>query len=132
MKNMSNNIFLTIHSIVYALFAIVLFVIPNIIWPNYGLQLNDRYSVFLSQHTSIFLGGIAIIGFMLKEVEHKSTIAQKLMMSLILTNVLGVIVTLYACFTGIFYGLGWSDPAFFIILSVFSFMQWKNNKNNKV
>jgi len=132
MKNMSNSIFLTIHSIVYALFAIVLFVIPNIIWPNYGLQLNDRYSVFLSQHTSIFLGGIAIIGFMLKEVEHKSTIAQKLMMSLILTNVLGVIVTLYACFTGIFYGLGWSDPAFFTILSVFSFMQWKNNKNNKV
>ncbi|SHI58257.1 hypothetical protein SAMN04487911_103145 [Arenibacter nanhaiticus] len=124
---MNNKKFLTIHSAVYALFAIGLFVIPSILWPYYGLQLNDKYAVFLSQHTSIFLGGIAIIGFMLKNVEDKSDVAKQLMMSLLLTNILGVIVTLYACFTGIFYGLGWSDPAFFIFLSILSFLQWKRN-----
>jgi len=128
MKNMSNSKFLSIHSTVYTLFAIGLFVIPNVLWPNYGLQLNDKYAVFLSQHTSIFLGGIAIIGFMLKDVEHKSTIAKKLMMGLVLTNVLGVLITLYACFTGIFYGFGWSDPAFFTFLAIISYAQWRNNK----
>ena len=132
MKNMSNSKFLTIHSTVYALFAIGLFVIPGVLWPNYGLQLNDKYAVFLSQHTSIFLGGIAIIGFLLKAVEYKSDIAKRLMMSLVLTNVLGVIITLYACFTGIFYGFGWSDPAFFMLLSILSYLQWKNNQNINV
>jgi len=132
MKYKSNIKFLNFHSAVYALFAIGLFVIPNVLWSNYGLQLNDKYAVFLSQHTSIFLGGIALIGFMLREVAYKSTIARKLLMSLILTNVLGVVITLYACFTGIFYGFGWSDPAFFSFLSIMSFIQWKKNQNNKV
>lgn len=132
MKYMNNKKFLTIHSVVYALFAIGLFVIPNVLWPNYGLHLNDKYAVFLSQHTSIFLGGIAIIGFMLKAVEDKSAIAKQLMMSLLLTNMLGVVVTLYACFAGIFYGFGWSDPAFFSFLSILSYIQWKNNQNINV
>ncbi len=125
---MSNKRFLNIHSTIYAVFAIVLFVIPNLFWPFYGLQLNDKYAVFLSQHTSIFLGGIAIIGFMLNEIPDKSALAKKFMMGLMLTNILGVIITLYACIIGVFYGFGWSDPAFFVFLTVLSFKQWKNNK----
>jgi len=95
----------------------------------YGLELNDKYAVFLSQHTSIFLGGISLIGFMMKDIELKSELAKKFMLSLLLTNVLGVLVTTYACLTGIFYGFGWSDPAFFTFLSILSFIQWKKNKN---
>lgn len=128
MKNMSNKTFLNIHSTIYALFALGLFIIPNVLWPNYGLQLNDKYAVFLSQHTSIFLGGIALIGFMLNEIPNKNHLAKRLMMSLMLTNSLGVLITLYACFTGVFHGFGWSDPAFFAFLTVLSFLQWKNNK----
>lgn len=131
MKKMNNRTFLMIHSVVYALFAVGLFVIPGLLWPNYGLELNDKYAVFLSQHTSIFLGGIAIIGFLLKEVEQHSFVAKRLMLGLLLTNVLGVIITLYAAFTGIFTGFGWSDPIFFAFLSLLSFVQWNNNEPAK-
>jgi len=126
---MTNTSFLKVHSSIYALFAIGLFVVPHVLWPMYGLELNDKYAVFLSQHTSIFLGGISIIGFMMKDIELKSDLARKFMLSLLLTNVLGVLVTTYACLTGIFYGFGWSDPAFFTFLSVLSFIQWKKNSN---
>jgi len=124
---MTNTSFLKIHSSIYALFALGLFVIPHVLWPMYGLELNDKYAVFLSQHTSIFLGGIAFIGVMLKDIEENSKLAKKLLLSLLLTNVLGVLVTTYACIVGIFYGFGWSDPAFFTFLSVLSFIQWKKN-----
>lgn len=128
MKKMTNKRFLNIHSSIYAIFALGLFTIPHVLWPIYGLELNDKYSVFLSQHTSIFLAGIAIIGFMLNEIPDKSKLAKKFMLSLVLTNVLGVIITLYACFTDIFHGFGWSDPAFFTFLTIMSFLQWQNNK----
>lgn len=128
MKNTGTQKFLTFHSIVYAIFAIGLFVFPHALWPNYGLELNDKYAVFLSQHTSIFLGGIAIIGFLFRDVEYKSTYAKKILLGLLLTNILGVIITLYACFTGIFYGFGWSDPAFFAFLSVLSYLKLRENK----
>lgn len=127
MKKMNNRTFLMVHSAVYAMFAVGLFVIPGQLWPNYGLELNDKYAVFLSQHTSIFLGGIAMIGFLLKEVEQHSAVAKKLMLGLLLTNVLGVVITLYAAIVGIFSGFGWSDPIFFLLLSLLSFVQWKNN-----
>jgi len=124
---MTNTSFLKIHSSIYALFALGLFVIPHVLWPMYGLELNDKYAVFLSQHTSIFLGGIAFIGYLLKDIEENSKLAKKLLLSLLFTNVLGVLVTTYACIVGIFYGFGWSDPAFFTFLSVLSFIQWKKN-----
>jgi len=124
---MTNTSFLKIHSSIYALFALGLFVIPHVLWPLYGLELNDKYAVFLSQHTSIFLGGIAFIGYLLKDIEENSKLAKKLLLSLLFTNVLGVLVTTYACIVGIFYGFGWSDPAFFTFLSVLSFIQWKKN-----
>lgn len=108
-----------------------LFAIPNVLWPIYGFELNDKYSVFLSQQTSIFLAAIAIIGFMLNEIPEKSELAKKLILSLVHTNIIGVIITLYACFSGIFQGFGWSDPAFFAFLTIMSFLQWQNNKSNK-
>lgn len=124
---MNNKTFLTIHSLVYALFAIALFFLPTLLWPVYGLEINDRYAYFLSQHNSIFLGGIAIIGFLFRDIEANSLMAKKLFMGLGLTNILGFIITLYACLNHIFAGFGWSDPAFFALLSLLSFWQFKKN-----
>ncbi|RKE03218.1 hypothetical protein [Marinifilum flexuosum] len=128
MKKISNSTFLKVHSSIYAIFAIGLFLFPKLIWPNYGVQLNDQYSTFLSQHNSIFLGGIAIIGFLFKDTETKSLTAQKLFKGLMLTNVLGVLITLYAGFTKIFVGFGWSDPIFFALLAILSFIKLKDNQ----
>jgi dolichyl-phosphate-mannose--protein O-mannosyl transferase len=105
-----------------------LFFIPNLLWPNYGLELNDKYSVFLSQHTTIFLGGIAIISFLFRDVEEKSVYAKKILTGLLWTNILGVIITLYAIYTGVFYGFGWSDPTFFALLSIVSYVKLKHNQ----
>lgn len=124
---MTNKIFLTVHGIIFAIFAFALFFIPTILWPNYGLQLNDEYAVFLSQHNSIFLGGIGIISLLFRDVEHGSDAAQKILSGLIWTNILGAIITLYACFTGIFVGFGWSDPIFFTLLAVLSAAQFRKN-----
>jgi len=60
---MSNRTFLTLHGIIYAAFAIVLFMLPETVWPLYGVKINDQYAFFLSQHTSIFLGGLAAVAF---------------------------------------------------------------------
>lgn len=125
---MNNKNFLLVHSGIYTLFAVALFFLPNLMWPIYGVKLNDEYSVFLSQHTSIFLGGIAIISFFLRKVELKSDIALELMKALMFTNILGFIITFYAGVIGIFVGLGWSDPIFFAFLSFISFIQMKKNK----
>ena len=125
---MKNKTFLTIHGTIYVIFGLLLFAIPKLFWPIYGVELNDDYSIFLSQHTTIFLSGIGIISILFRDIESKSIYARKLLLGLLMTNILGVLITLYACFDGIFYGLGWSDPAFFGFLSILSFVQLKSNK----
>ncbi|QFU25280.1 hypothetical protein FM038_010290 [Shewanella eurypsychrophilus] len=121
---MNNKTFLTAHGSVYTIFALALFFLPTLMWPMYGVEINDRYAYFLSQHTSIFLGGIAAISLLLREIEVGS-LAKNLFLALTISNGLGVIITVYAGVTGIFVGFGWSDPAFFTLLSVLSFMQMK-------
>jgi len=121
---MNNKTFLTTHGIIYVIFALVLFFIPAIIWPMYGIELNDKYAYFLSQHTSIFLGGIGAISLLLRDIE-SGTIAKKLFLALLITNILGVVITLYAGAKGLFVGFGWSDPVFFTLLSVLSYCQFK-------
>ncbi|MHA2714812.1 hypothetical protein ACXZ7B_08965 [Vibrio owensii] len=121
---MTNRTFLTVHGVIYTLFAFALFFVPTMMWPMYGVQINDQYALFLSQHTSIFLGGIAAVSLMLRDVESGNT-AKQLFKALLVTNLLGVVITTYAGITGVFVGFGWSDPAFFLLLSVLTLMQWK-------
>ncbi len=125
---MTNRTFLTAHGVIYIFFALALFFVPSILWPNYGLQLNDQYAVFLSQHNSIFLGGIGIISFLFRNADGGNETVRTILKGLIWTNVLGVVITLYACFTGIFTGFGWSDPIFFALLAVLSFLQLGKNQ----
>ncbi len=125
---MSNKIFLTGHGLIYMFFALALFFAPAVLWPNYGLQLNDQYAVFLSQHNSIFLGGIGLISFLFRDADHGSDTARTILTGLMWTNVIGVIITLYACLTGIFTGFGWSDPVFFALLAILSFVQLGKNR----
>ncbi|WP_440888968.1 hypothetical protein [Vibrio sp. WZ-1] len=121
---MTNRTFLTVHGVIYTVFAFALFFVPTMMWPMYGVQINDQYALFLSQHTSIFLGGIAAVSLMLRDVEPSNT-AKQLFKALLVTNLLGVVITTYAGITGVFVGFGWSDPAFFLLLSVLTFLQWK-------
>lgn len=119
---MNNKTFLTLHGVIYIVFAIALFFVPNQMWPMYGVEINDQYAFFLSQHTSIFLGGIAAVSLLLRDIE-QGKMARKLFTALLINNVLGVIITVYAGISGIFVGFGWSDPAFFTLLSVLSYLQ---------
>ncbi|TON22702.1 hypothetical protein CGH61_08930 [Vibrio parahaemolyticus] len=121
---MTNRTFLTVHGVIYTVFAFALFFVPTMMWPMYGVQINDQYALFLSQHTSIFLGGIAAVSLMLRDVEPSNT-AKQLFKALLVTNLLGVVITTYAGITGVFVGFGWSDPAFFLLLSALTFIQWK-------
>lgn len=125
---MNNKTFLSLHGIIYAGFAIALFFLPTVMWPMYGVEINDKYAYFLSQHTSIFLGGIAAITWLLRDIESGIS-AKKLIQALVVTNILGAIITLYAAFTGIFVGFGWSDPAFFSFLSILSIRQLQLQKS---
>jgi len=61
---------------------------------------------------------------LLREIE-AGKLARNLFLALTISNGLGVIITLYAGLTDIFVGFGWSDPVFFTLLSVLSFMQMK-------
>lgn len=54
---MNNKTFLTLHGGIYTAFAIALFFLPHVMWPMYGVEINDQYAYFLSQHTSIFWAG---------------------------------------------------------------------------
>ena len=90
---MSNRTFLTAHSVIYAFFALALFFAPGLLWPNYGVELNDRYAWFLSQHNSIFLGGIAVISFLFREAPSGSHEGRKILTGLMWTNLLGLAVT---------------------------------------
>ncbi|HIF9075609.1 TPA: hypothetical protein ACX6R1_001031 [Photobacterium damselae] len=121
---MTHRTFLRIHSFIYALFALALFFIPTILWPLYGVQINDKYALFLSQHTSIFLGGIAAICLLLQNITEEGTTKQ-LLKALLVTNVLGFVITTYGSLMGILVAFGWSDPAFFLLLSVLAFRQLK-------
>lgn len=121
---MTNRTSLTVHGVIYTVFAFALFFVPTMMWPMYGVQINDQYALFLSQHTSIFLGGIAAVSLMLRDVESGNT-AKQLFKALLVTNLLGVVITTYVGITGVFVGFGWSDPAFFLLLSVLTFLQWK-------
>lgn len=119
---MTNRLFLTVHGSIYTVFAFALFFLPTLMWPMYGVEINDKYAYFLSQHTSIFLGGVAAVSLFLRTIEHKETM-QQLLKALLVTNLLGVVITGYAGLTGIFAGFGWSDPAFFALLSLLSYRQ---------
>ena len=111
---MTHNRIITLHALVYAVFAIVLFVLPDTVWPLYGMEINDRYARFLSQHTSIFLGGVAALAWLLRSEDGET--ARKVVLGLLITNGLGVAITLYAALIGTFSGFGWSDPAFFALM----------------
>jgi len=124
---MSNRTFLILHSGIYAVFAALLLVMPNLIWPIYGVELNDRYALFLSQHNSIFLGGIAVLGYQFRACTNKELL-KKLLTGLLWTNLFGLAITLYAAIAGIFTGLGWSDPIFFALLAALSYRQRKINQ----
>ncbi|ALM69293.1 TPA: hypothetical protein ACN32D_001030 [Vibrio parahaemolyticus] len=119
---MTNRTFLTVHGVIYTVFAFALFFVPTMMWPMYGVQINDQYALFLSQHTSIFLGGIAAVSLMLRDVEPSNT-AKQLFKALLVTNLLGVVITTYAGITGVFVGFGWSDPIFFVLLSLLTYKQ---------
>ncbi|ENK2913483.1 hypothetical protein AB3D14_001097 [Vibrio alginolyticus] len=119
---MTNRTFLTVHGVVYTVFAFALFFVPTIMWPMYGVQINDQYALFLSQHTSIFLGGIAAVSLMLRNVESGHT-AKQLFKVLLITNGLGAVITTYAGIIGVFVGFGWSDPIFFVLLSLITYKQ---------
>ncbi|EJG1160545.1 hypothetical protein NMZ99_001247 [Vibrio parahaemolyticus] len=119
---MTNRTFLTVHGVIYTVFAFALFFVPTMMWPIYGVQINDQYALFLSQHTSIFLGGIAAVSLMLRDVEPSNT-AKQLFKALLVTNLLGVVITTYAGITGVFVGFGWSDPIFFVLLSLLTYKQ---------
>ena len=119
---MTNRTFLTVHGVIYTVFAFALFFVPTMMWPMYGVQINDQYALFLSQHTSIFLGGIAAVSLMLRDVEPSNT-AKQLFKALLVTNLLGVLITTYAGITGVFVGFGWSDPIFFVSLSLLTYTQ---------
>ncbi len=121
---MDSKDFLTIHGVIYLVFALALFFMPTLIWPMYGVEINDKYAYFLSQHTSIFLGGLAAVSLLLREIEDKKAIKQ-LLKALITTNLLGVFITAYAGLTGVIVGFGWSDPIFFTILTTLSILQFK-------
>ena len=114
---MSMKSLLVIHAVIYAMFAIVVFFIPDTLWPLYGVSVNDQYARFLSQHNSIFLGGIAIIALLFSRTESDVVATRILVTGLLWTNLLGVAVTLYACLIGVFVGFGWSDPAFFALMA---------------
>jgi len=120
---MTNRTLLIAHSAIYALFAAALFFFPYDLWPYYGLEVNDEYARFLSQHNSIFLGGLAILSFLFLDASEDPQIASRLFQGLMWTNLLGVVITLYACISGIFTGIGWSDPVFFTFLAVLCYLQ---------
>ncbi len=119
---MTNRTFLTVHGVIYTVFAFALFFVPTMMWPMYGVQINDQYALFLSQHTSIFLGGIAAVSLMLRDVESGKT-AKQLFKALLINNGLGAVITTYAGITGVFVGFGWSDPIFFVLLSLLTCKQ---------
>ncbi|WP_370298859.1 hypothetical protein [Pontibacterium sp.] len=121
---MTYRVFIAAHSAIYALFALGLYFLPDQLWPLYGVEINDQYGRFLSQHTSIFLGGVAIIGWTLKQIEEVS-VQRSVLAALAWTNLLGEVITLRACFEGIFVGFGWSDPLFFSVLTAVSVWQMK-------
>ena len=121
---MDSKDFLTKHGVIYLVFALALFYMPTLIWPMYGVEINDKYAYFLSQHTSIFLGGLAAVSLLLREIEDKKAIKQ-LLKALITTNLLGVFITAYAGLIGVIVGFGWSDPIFFTILTTLSILQFK-------
>lgn len=123
---MKNRTFLTAHGTIYLGFALALFFIPTLMWPIYGVEINDQYALFLSQHTSIFLGGVAAVSLLLRNVEHAETTKQ-LLKAFLVTNVLGAVITTYAGVSGIFVGLGWSDPIFFAFLSLLTYRQLSKN-----
>jgi len=125
---MNNKTFLTVHGAIYTVFALALFFVPSLMWPMYGVEINDQYAYFLSQHTSIFLGGVAAVSLMMRGIESGQAMTQ-IIKALLVTNVLGVVITTYAGVTGIFVGFGWSDPAFFLLLSVITFLQLKKQTN---
>lgn len=115
---MNAKLLLTIHGVVYGLFAIVLFFIPDILWPLYGLQVNDEFARFLSQHNSIFLGGLAIIAILFRSLASNDQASRTLVQGFLFTNILGIVITLYAGAIGVFSEFGWSDPVFFLVLSI--------------
>ncbi|MCG9739669.1 hypothetical protein L1D32_16010 [Shewanella insulae] len=121
---MTNKVFLSLHGVIYGLFAIVLFFLLLQVWPLYGVKIQDQYAYFLSQHTSIFLGGIALVAWLLRELA-QGEVAKKLILALLLTNLLGVVITTYAGVKGIFTGFGWSDPIFFAVMALLSAAQYR-------
>lgn len=129
---MSNKALITLHAVIYGVFAMALFFLPDVMWPFYGVEINDAYARFLSQHNSIFLGGVAVLAWLFRDSSSTDGTARRMVTGLLWTNALGVAITLYACVLGIFSGFGWSDPAFFGVLVLLCLWQLRSSNDAPV
>ncbi|WP_034246258.1 hypothetical protein [Aquimarina atlantica] len=122
---MNTKIFLTIHGLIYTLFGVGMFLFPNIFWETYGAKLKDKYTFFLVQHTTIFLGGSTIVISFYGDFKENSEKAKKILYDLLFTSIIGDIITSLAIFKSIFYDFSWIDLIFFLGICILTLIKLK-------
>lgn len=126
---MTTRTFFIIHSVIYSLFAIGLFATPALMLRMFGVAYNDPFILFLVQDNSVFLAGIAVLGFLFRDVEECSDEARRIITVFLIMAVLGFALTLHAVLTGILAGpMGWSDACSFAVLALLASWQLVQNK----
>lgn len=127
-KFMTTRTFLIIHSIIYTLFAVGLFATPALMLRMFGVEHDDPFIIFLVQDNSVFLAGIAVLGFLFRDVKECSSEARKIILVFLIMAILGFALTFYTLLNGGLSGpLGWTDACSFAVLIILASLQMVQN-----
>jgi hypothetical protein len=113
---MSLKTVFTINAIIAGFFAIVSLLLPETMLSWYGVISTDAL-VLMTRFFGVTLLTIALATFYLKNAEFKSEV-KSFVLALLISNAVGVIVSIYGQVSNIVNILGWSIVIIYVFLTI--------------
>jgi hypothetical protein len=113
---MNLKTFLSFKALVSLVFGFISLCIPTIIFPYYGVNLDEQGVVFSQWFGAMTIG----IGFIcwFARAESRTALRQNILLSLFICDTIGFVVALVGQIKGMANMLGWSNVIIWLILAI--------------
>ena len=106
----------TINTIVAFVFGIGLLLVPATIGAIYGIE-NSASSDLMARYFGLTLIGIGLLTWLFRSITDMAAV-KAVILALLISDVLGIIVSLYAVLSGTMNQIGWSAVIIYVLLVI--------------
>lgn len=114
----------TINAIIAFVFGIGLLLVPATIGTIYGIE-TSASSDLMSRYFGLTLIGIGLLTWLFRGITDLAAV-KAVILALLISDLLGILVSLYAVLTGTMNQIGWSAVIIYVLLAVdYAFFYFK-------